>query len=83
MNEPHDPNQTADFSSVQGDSLDAGLAAGFGRPADGPGSVLSELRSRLGPLNPVLLKEAAGESAHVVKPKSDAMPPPEQTGVRY
>jgi tetratricopeptide (TPR) repeat protein len=83
MNEPHDPNQTADLPSVEADSLDAGLAAGFGRPADGPDSVLSGLRSRLGRLYPVLLKEAAGESAHVVKPKSDAMPPPEQTGDRY
>jgi serine/threonine-protein kinase len=31
----------------------------------------------------VLLPEAEGESAHVVKPKSDAMPAPEQTGTRY
>jgi eukaryotic-like serine/threonine-protein kinase len=83
MNEPQDPNQTADLPSVEADSLDAGLAAGFGRPANGPGSVLSGLRSRLGRLYPVLLKEAAGESAHVVKPKSDAMPPPELTGDRY
>ena len=83
MNEPHDPNLTVDVPSVEADSLDAGLAAGFGRPADGPGSVLSSLRSRLGSLGPVLLKEAAGESGMVVKPKSDAMPPPEQTGDRY
>src|SRR5258708_10765175 len=34
-------------------------------------------------MRPVLLKEAEGESAHVVKPKSDAMPSPEQTGDRY
>jgi serine/threonine-protein kinase len=34
-------------------------------------------------MRPVLLKEAEGESAHVVKPKSDAMPTPEQTGDRY
>src|SRR5262249_53557680 len=32
---------------------------------------------------PVLLKEAEGDSAHVVKPHSDAMPPAEQTGERY
>src|SRR5262249_36244205 len=83
MNEPHDLNQTADLSSVESDSLDAGLAAGFGRQADGPGSVLSALRPSLGDLRPVLLKEAQGESAHVVKPKSDATPPPEQTGNRY
>jgi serine/threonine-protein kinase len=83
MTEAHDPNQTVDTSSTPPDSLDVGLAAGFGRPADGPGSVLTELRSRLGPLQPVLLGEAEGESGHIVKPKSDAMPPPEHTGDRY
>src|SRR5262249_24222151 len=41
-------------------------------------------RSSLGAAQrPVLLQEAAGESAHVVKPNSDAMPPPGQTGDRY
>src|SRR5262249_39964496 len=30
-----------------------------------------------------LLKEAEGDSGHVVKPRSDAMPPPEVTGDRY
>jgi tetratricopeptide (TPR) repeat protein len=75
MNEPHDSNQTADFSSRSADSLDAGLAAGFGR-AEPP-------RSTLGTMLPVLLKEAKGESADVVMPKSDAMPPPEQAGDRY
>ena len=75
MNEAQDPNRTVDFSSVPGDSLDAGLAAGFGR-AEPP-------RSSLGDMRPVLLKEAEGESAHIVQPKSDAMPPPEQTGDRY
>jgi serine/threonine-protein kinase len=83
MTEPHDPNQTVDTSSTPPDSLDAGLAAGFGSPADGPGSVLAELCSRLGPLPPLLLGEAEGESGHIVQPKSDAMPPPEQTGERY
>src|SRR5271170_7473312 len=83
MNEPHDPNRTVDVPSAPPASLDAGLAAGFGRPADGPGSVLSGLRDSLGDLRPVLLREAEGESAHIVKPKSDAMPPPEQTGDRY
>jgi tetratricopeptide (TPR) repeat protein len=83
MNEPHDPNRTVDEPSAPDSSLDPGLAAGFGRPADGPGSVLSELRDRLGDLRPVLLQEAKGDSAHVVKPKSDAMPPPEQSGDRY
>src|SRR5262245_688440 len=76
MNKPHDPNLTADVQSVPADSLDAGLAAGFGRPAVAP-------RSSLGDMRPVLLKEAEGESAHIVQPKSDAMPPPEQTGDRY
>src|SRR5215470_3961047 len=75
MKEPHDPNRTVDIPSAPADSLDAGLAAGFGR-AEPP-------RSSLGDMRPVLLKEAQGESAHVVKPKSDAMPPPEQTGDRY
>ncbi len=83
MNEAHDPNQTADLPSVEADSLDAGLAAGFGRPADGPASVLSALRPSLGELRPVLLREAQGESSLVVKPKSDAMPTPEQSGDRY
>jgi tetratricopeptide (TPR) repeat protein len=89
MNEGHDPNRTVDVpsrpvgneppdavhtvahSSAPSDSLHAGLAAGFG-----PRSSLAEMR-------PVLLKEAEGESGHVVKPSSDAMPPPEQTGNRY
>jgi tetratricopeptide (TPR) repeat protein len=83
MNEPHDPNRTVDVPSAESDSLDAGLAAAFGRPTDGPGSVLSALRKSLGELRPVLLREAQGESAHVVKPRSDAMPPPEQAGDRY
>jgi serine/threonine-protein kinase len=72
MNELHDPNRTVDVPSGPADSLDAGLAAGFGAP-----------RSSLGAMRPVLLKEAEGESAHVVKPQSDAMPPRQQTGDRY
>jgi serine/threonine-protein kinase len=83
MNEARDPNRTVDVPSAPADSLDAGLAAGFGRPADGPSSVLTGLRDSLGDLRPVLLKEAEGESAHVVKPKSDAMPPSELAGDRY
>ena len=83
MNEPQDPDVTLDRPSAPADSLDAGLAAGFGQAVDGPDSVLSGLRSTLGSLRPVLLREAEGESADVVKPKSDAMPPPEQTGDRY
>ena len=79
MTEPHDANETADVSSPPADSLDAGLAAGFGRPADTP----ARPRSSLGDLRPMVLKEAQGESAHLVKPKSDAMPPPEQAGDRY
>ncbi len=93
MNEPHDlnptldvpsdpaenvpniPNVTADLPSAPVDSLDAGLAAGFGRP-EAP-------HSTLGTMQPLLLKEAEGDSAHIVKPKSDAMPTPEQTGDRY
>src|SRR5262245_12197925 len=76
MNEPHDHNRTVDSPSAPGDSLDAGLAAAFGRPAGGP-------RSSLGPMPLVLLKEAEGDSAHILKPSSDAMPAPEQTGNRY
>jgi serine/threonine-protein kinase len=76
MNEAHDPNRTVDVPSAPSDSLDAGLAAGFGRPAVAP-------RSSLGDMRPPLLKEAAGESAHVVQPHSDALPPPEQAGDRY
>jgi serine/threonine-protein kinase len=72
MNEPHDPDRTVDVPSIPSDSLDAGLAAGFGPP-----------RSNLGAMRPVLLKEAEGESGHIVQPKSDAMPPPEQAGDRY
>ena len=77
MNRSHDPNVTADIpaASVPPDSLDAGLAAGFGRP--------TAPRSTVGAMRPVLLKEADGESAHVVKPKSDAIPPKDQTGDRY
>jgi hypothetical protein len=72
MNEPHDPNRTVDGPSAPADALDAGLAAGFAAP-----------RSSLGDLRPVLLKEAEGESGHVVQLQSDAMPTPEQTGDRY
>src|SRR5262249_32012204 len=76
MNKSPHPTLTADVPSVPADSLDAGLAAGFGRNPQGP-------RSSLGDMRPVLLKEAEGESAHIVQPKSDAMPAPEQTGDRY
>jgi serine/threonine-protein kinase len=76
MNEMYDPNMTADVSSFPAGSLDTGLAAGFGKTAQGP-------RSSLGDMRPVLLKEAEGESAHVVRPKSDAMPTPAEAGDRY
>src|SRR5580765_5246984 len=77
MNAPHDPNVTADIPSSPADSLDAGLAAGYGRPARtktffGPGHRPS-----------LLLKEAAGESDLVVKLNSDAMPTPAEVGDRY
>jgi serine/threonine-protein kinase len=36
MNEPHDPDQTADLSSPPDSALDAGLAAAFGQPRCGP-----------------------------------------------
>jgi serine/threonine protein kinase len=83
MIESHDSDETLDTSSNPADALDAGLAAGFGRPAEGPASVLSQLRTSLGTLRPVLLKEAEGDTALVVKPHSDALPTKEHTGDRY
>ncbi len=76
MNEPHDPNRTVDVPSVPADSLEAGLAAGFGKPAEAPRSSLDAAQG------PVLLREADGESDHVVKTHSDAMPPKSETGDR-
>jgi tetratricopeptide (TPR) repeat protein len=73
MNEAHDPNRTVYVPTTPSDCLDAGLAAGFGAPR-------SSLEASQRPLR---LREAEGDSAHVVKPHSDAMPPPEQTGNRY
>ena len=46
MNEPHDPNRTVDVSSVPADSLDAGLAAGFGKPSEAPRSSLERRSAR-------------------------------------
>jgi serine/threonine-protein kinase len=83
MNEPQDPNLTVDNSSAPSDSLEAGLAAGFGVPSDGPQSVLAPLTTRLGKLRPVLLRDAEGDSNHVVRPKSDAMPTAAERGDRY
>jgi tetratricopeptide (TPR) repeat protein len=76
MNEPHDDDRPGDVLSALGDSLDAGLAAGFGRRVEGP-------RSSLGEMRPVVLKVAEGESDHIVQPSSDAMPAPDQAGDRY
>jgi serine/threonine-protein kinase len=75
MKEPHDPNRTIEIPSASADSFDAGLAAGFDR-AEPPRSNLADMR-------PVQLQEAEGEQARIVQVKSDAMPPPEQTGGRY
>jgi len=55
MNEAHDPNRTVDVPSTPADSLDAGLAAGFGRAAQTPRSSLEASQ------RPVPLKEAQGE----------------------
>jgi eukaryotic-like serine/threonine-protein kinase len=76
MNEAHDPNGTVDVSCMPADSLDAGLAAGFGKSAFCPRSTLSHMP-------PVLLNEPEGDSSHVVRPKSDAMPTPAEAGDRY
>ncbi len=77
MNSPHDPNVTADIPSGATDSLDAGLAAGYGRPA--------RTKTFFGPGHrpTLLLKEAAGESDLVVKLNSDALPTPSEVGDRY
>ncbi len=40
MTEPGGPNPAADTPSAPADSLDAGLAAGFARPADAPAAAL-------------------------------------------
>ncbi len=83
MSQPRDPNLTADLPPEPDDSLEACLAAGFAAPVDGAHSTLAKLSARLGSLRPVLLREAEGESAHVVRPKSDAMPTPAEAGDRY
>src|SRR5271166_5070054 len=77
MNEAHDSNRTVGEPSVPADALDAGLAAAFGKPAEEPRSSLD------GSQRPVVLREAKGESDHIVKPNSDAMPPKSDTGDRY
>jgi eukaryotic-like serine/threonine-protein kinase len=52
-----------------------GLPAGFDKP--------TAPRSSLGDMRPVLLRQAKGESDHVVQPSSDAMPQESETGDRY
>jgi tetratricopeptide (TPR) repeat protein len=39
MNDPHDPQRTVDAPSSPADSLEAGLAAGFGPPRSSPGDL--------------------------------------------
>src|SRR3954468_20185235 len=78
MNEPHDPSKTVDEApSVAADSLDAGLAAGFGKPAQAPRSGLDASQ------RPVPLRQAEGDSSQVVRPNSDAMPEKGEAGDRY
>src|SRR5262249_59448405 len=57
MSEPHDPNAPSDVSSVPADSLDAGLAAGFGRQAARP-------RPGATDAPPLLLSEPQGAPTH-------------------
>ncbi len=83
MNDPTEPEQTTADRSAPADSLDAGLAAGFGRPADGPGSMMTRLLDDYGALPPVLLRDAEDDSAHVLRPRSDAMPRAAEAGERY
>jgi eukaryotic-like serine/threonine-protein kinase len=83
MNDSRDSDQPADILSAPGDTLDAGLAAGFGQLADGSRSTLARLHTHYGALSPVLLREVEGDSAHVVRPKSDAMPESALAGDRY
>ncbi len=76
MNEPRDTDETldagptdvdqnspptVDLGPLSGDSLEVGLAAAFGKYPGPP-------RSSLGPMRPVVLKEADGESSLVVTP---------------
>jgi eukaryotic-like serine/threonine-protein kinase len=73
MSKPHDPDQTPERPSSTPDSLDAGMAAASAAPR----SSLSAAQ------RPVLLREAEGDSSHIIKPASDALPPRDQTGDRY
>jgi tetratricopeptide (TPR) repeat protein len=74
--ETTNPTRDIDLGSLAAESLDVGLAAAFGK---NPGPA----RSSIGDVRPVLLKEADGESALVVRPTSDAMPSRDDTGDRY
>jgi hypothetical protein len=58
MREPHDPNRTVDVVPplVPADSLDAGLAAGFGKAAQTSRSSLDASQ------RPVLLKKGEEET---------------------
>src|SRR5262249_5743656 len=67
MSEPPDPDAPSDVPSVPADSLEVGLAAAFGRQAAGTRPGAADAR-------PVLLREPEGDSDHVIKPNSDAMP---------
>jgi serine/threonine-protein kinase len=73
----NDPNRTVDVPSTPADALDAGLAAGFGKVGATPRSSLDVSQ------RPVLLRDAEGESQHIVRAHSDAMPTPDETGSRY
>ncbi len=83
MNEPHDPEQTVDSPTVRSGSVDAGPTGEVTAPADAPRSVLSELRSTLGPLQPPRLREADAQTAQTVQAKSDERPRSENAGARY
>ncbi len=83
MNDPTEPEQGAADPSAPVDSLDAGLAAGFGRPAEASGSMMTRLRDDYGALPPVLLRAANGDGSDIVRPKSDAMPKAGEAGDRY
>jgi serine/threonine-protein kinase len=83
MNQPQDPNRTVDAPAVP---HEPGHTAAVPSPAERPASLAAGLgppRSSLGAMRPVVLKEAEGAPTHIVQPKSDAVPPPEQTGDRY
>jgi tetratricopeptide (TPR) repeat protein len=73
MNEPHDPNRHDDGPSVPADSHNPGQ----GKPAEAPKSSLDASQPQ------TTQREAEGENSPIVKPQSDAIPPPDQRGDRY